>query len=142
MPKEATILTSFHLNGPWFCLDALQVQEVVTVPPITPVYNAPSYVEGIINLRGKIITVFNAGVRLGLAAVSRSARNRVLVILHDEEAIGLLVEAVGDIIYPASGALQPLPKNVSAEQSRLYHGVLRSEGRLYTLLNINALFAS
>lgn len=138
--ENLDILATLRLGGSWFALNALLVQEVITVPAVTPVYSAPPYVRGIINLRGKIITVFDTAKRLGLPPVVRDARNRIMVVPGEVEPIGLLVEQVGDIAYPEPDALRALPKNVPAEQARFYLGVVRCRGKLFTLLNPKPLF--
>lgn len=133
--ENLDILATLRLGGSWFALNALLVQEVITVPSMTPVYSAPPYVRGIINLRGKIITVFDTAKRLGLPPVVHDVRNRIMVLPGSVEAIGLLIDQVGDIAYPEPDALRALPKNVPAEQARFYSGVIRCRGKLFTLLN-------
>lgn len=132
--EKTEILATFRLGEAWYGLDAMRIQEIILRVDCTPIHSAPPYVLGIINLRGKIVTVFDLARRIGLGSVNRATSNRILVVPWEEESIGLLVEAVGDVVYPQAESIQPPPANVSAERARYYAGVYRSGGHLYTIL--------
>jgi purine-binding chemotaxis protein CheW len=132
------ILMTFQLGSVWYALNALQVQEVILVPELTPVPGAKPHILGIMNLRGRILPVFDLGLRLGLPAVKTATANRVMVVPSGEEMVGLLVDSLADVAYPETQVLQPLPSNVAARQARYFTGTLRIEQRLLTVLNLAA----
>lgn len=132
------ILMTFKLGSVWYALNALQVQEVILVPELTPVPGAKPHILGIMNLRGRILPVFDLGLRLGLPAVKSATANRVMVVPSGEEMVGLKVDALADVAYPETQVLQPLPSNVAPRQARYFSGTLRIAQRLLTVLNLAA----
>lgn len=129
------ILTTFRIGASWFALDAMLVQEVIMVVPLTPVHNAPAYVSGLINLRGKIVTVLDLARKIGLGALTVAPTNRILIIPQEDDQIGMLVEEVGEMAYPEPGQIKPPPSNVPGDQLAFFKGVWRQHGQVVTLLD-------
>ncbi|MFP5213899.1 MAG: chemotaxis protein CheW, partial [Acidobacteriota bacterium] len=86
---------TFRINGSLLGLDVLTVREINRVLDLTPVPHAPDYVRGLINLRGRTVTVFDLGVRLGQPASAITEESHNVVLKHD--SVGLLVDAIGDV---------------------------------------------
>lgn len=135
-PEQDLLVATFQLGDGVFGIDTSLIQEVVMVGELTPVRHAPEYVAGIRNLRGRIITVIDLGVRLGLAAVELAAQSRILIIDWKGEPVGLLVDQVEDAIPIGEGDLKPAPPNVNGVQKQNLQGVFQSCERLASLLDI------
>jgi purine-binding chemotaxis protein CheW len=138
--EEDLLAATFQLGGDdgVFGIDATLIQEVVMVGEITPVRHAPDYVAGIRNLRGRIITVIDLCVRLGLGFVEIGPESRILIADWKGEPVGLLVDRVADAITVEAGALEPAPPNLHGIQMQKLLGVFRSGERLAALLDLAA----
>jgi purine-binding chemotaxis protein CheW len=138
--EENLLIATFQLGGDdgIFGIDATLIQEVVMVGELTPVRHAPSYVAGIRNLRGRIITVIDLCVRLGLGAVEICPESRILIADWKSEPVGLLVDRVADAISMTTGSLEPPPRNLNGIQMQKLLGVFRSGEQLAALLNLAA----
>lgn len=137
---EDLLVATFQLGDDdgVFGIDATLIQEVVMVGELTPVRHAPDYVAGIRNLRGRIITVIDLCVRLGLTAVEIGAESRILIADWKGEPVGLLVNRVADAVALESGGLEPAPPNLHGVEMQKLLGVFRSGERLAALLDLAA----
>lgn len=135
---EDLLIATFQLGGDdgYFGIDATLIQEVVMVGEITPVRHAADYVAGIRNLRGRIITVIDLCVRLGLGSVDTGPESRILIADWKGEPVGLLVVRVADAIALGAGALEPAPPNLHGLQMQKLLGVFPSGERLAALLDL------
>src|ERR1700680_4249954 len=91
------------------------VREIVRVPEITPVPNAPDHIEGVINLRGKIIAVVDLSKRFGEAAIERNSKSRIVVVELEERLVGLLVNSASEVLRLAPARNEGPQKNFSQE---------------------------
>jgi purine-binding chemotaxis protein CheW len=132
------LIATFILGQSLFGVQAAHVQEVVRVGELTPVHHAPAYVVGIRNLRGRIVTVIDLAVRLGLGTVAPGADNRILIVESQNEPVGLLVDAVADTELVTDGNVLPPPPNINGVQSQNLTGVCRQGERLVALLELDA----
>jgi purine-binding chemotaxis protein CheW len=128
------LVVTFLLGHGLFGVGAGQVQEVVRMGELTPVHHAPPHVAGIRNLRGRIVTVVDLAVRLGLGLANGSADNRILIVESQGEPVGLLVDAVADTIAVDDADVVPPPPNINGVQSQNLTGVIRKGDRLVALL--------
>jgi purine-binding chemotaxis protein CheW len=119
-----------------FGIDATLIQEVVMVGELTPVRHAQEYVAGIRNLRGRIITVIDLCVRLGLGNVELGPESRILIADWKGEPVGLLVDRVTDAVAVAAGEVEAAPPNLHGVQMQKLVGVFRSGDRLVALLDL------
>lgn len=140
--EARTLLATFTVGEAIFALDAAGVQEVIRVNTITPVPHASAEVVGVINLRGKIVTLLDAGLILGSAPSLRSRESRIFLIEDKGEFIGLLVDQVGEVIESEPSQWESLPLNIPGSQARFFQGVCRSGGRVITLLNQTEILSS
>ncbi|HEX2957069.1 MAG TPA: chemotaxis protein CheW [Chitinispirillaceae bacterium] len=125
-----------------FSFDTEIIQEVVQVKKITPVHHAAPYIVGVMNLRGRVITVFDLGCRLGLEQVEHTDDNRILIIEWNQEYIGVVVEKVAEVIQIEKTKIKPAPGNVGRVQAVYISGVCKTNDEsLACLLNIDQLFA-
>ena len=105
--------------------------------PTTPLPNAPAYVMGVVNLRGTVLPVIDLGARLGLAPAEPTERHVIIVAWLGERLVGLLVDAVSEIVTLAGGALQPTPDVASDEVRSLVKGVLTLDDGLASLIHLD-----
>ena len=102
-------LITFRVGTQDFCIDAHDVRELRGWTQETRLPSAPAYVRGVINLRGTILPVVDLAVRLGMTATDCTARSAVIVVSSGTRLVGLLVDAVCDIVEAPEDALQPTP---------------------------------
>lgn len=105
------------------------------------VYHAPPYVRGIINLRGKIVTVLDLETKLGLFQNPVGADSRILIVAWNHEQVGLLVETVAEVINIQKDKIDPIPLNISERLSGYLSGVCSSEARLVGILDLDKVLA-
>ncbi|MBS1802412.1 MAG: chemotaxis protein CheW [Acidobacteria bacterium] len=136
------LIAAFDLGSTGaFGIDATLIQEVVMVGEITRVHRAAPYVEGIRNLRGRMVTVIDLAMRLGLGRAQRSAESRILIVDWNGEPIGLLVDSVADAISVESCALEPVPPNLPPSSLAAIRGVFRKGDHLIALLDLHPLLS-
>jgi purine-binding chemotaxis protein CheW len=99
------------------------------------VSHAPEEVLGIVNLRGKIVTIVDLGLRLGFPKAVPGSDSRIFIVEDSNEFIGLLVDRVDEVVELEAGQWQPPPANVNWGQARFFQGVCRNRGRVITLLD-------
>jgi purine-binding chemotaxis protein CheW len=113
------------------------VREIVRVPEITPVPNAPEHIEGVINLRGKVIAVLDLGKRIGEAPVERNSKSRIVVVELEDRFAGLLVNSASEVLRIAPSEIVP-PEIVFPNDDMSYvTGVGKLHDRLIILLDLN-----
>ncbi|WP_375227790.1 chemotaxis protein CheW [Roseobacter sp. S98] len=103
-------LLTFQLADQEYSLDIMSVREIRGWTQTTPLPHAPSYMKGVINLRGTVLPVMDLSQRLGLKPNKHSDRNVIIVVSHEGTMTGLLVDAVSDIIAITENDLQPPPE--------------------------------
>jgi purine-binding chemotaxis protein CheW len=136
---EARLLATFYIRDALCALDAASVQEVIRLGLLTPAPHAPEEVSGIINLRGRIVTIVDAGLKLGFGRTPPDRESRVFIIEDRGEYLGLLVDRVAEVVELESSDWNALPANISAGQARYFKGVARAGGRIIALLNASAI---
>jgi purine-binding chemotaxis protein CheW len=135
MEKELQVV-GFRIGNETFGVRIGSVREIVRVPEITAVPSAPETIEGVINLRGKIIPVMDLRKRFGQAEIQPDKKNRILVVELDNKLVGLIVNAASEVLKISPSEIEP-PGNVFAEgESSYVTGVGKLKGRLIILLDI------
>lgn len=135
---EVSQVVSFEIESEEYALDILDVQEIIRMVEITPVPNAPYYVEGIINLRGKVIPIIDLRLRLGLAAAERTKETRIVVVDVCRNIIGLIVDSVSEVLRIPTSLIEA-PPNGKGGSPEFYKGVGRVDARFLILLNLERL---
>jgi purine-binding chemotaxis protein CheW len=138
---QTVLLATFFVRDVLCALDAAGIQEVIRLGPLTPVSYAPEEVLGIVNLRGKIVTIVDLGLRIDLPKAVPCDDSRIFIIEDRNEFIGLLVDRVDEVVEAERGHWQPPPANVSREQARFFKGVCRVRDRVITLLDAGEILA-
>jgi purine-binding chemotaxis protein CheW len=138
MEKDLQVV-GFRIGNETYGVRIGSVREIVRVPEITSVPSAPDTIEGVINLRGKIIPVMDLRKRFGQSDIRPDKKNRILVVELENKSIGLIVNAASEVLKIAPSEIEP-PGNVFAEgESSYVTGVGKLKGRLVILLDINKL---
>ncbi len=131
----SVMLVVFVAGDSLMAFDARSVGEVIRVPAITKTYGSAPYVMGVVNLRGRIITVIDLEVKLGMDR-SGGAEPRLLVIEdHTGEAVGVYVPALSDVIEADLGDIQPMRADIRGADPDLFIGVLRRDDALVAVLD-------
>jgi len=131
-------LVTFAL-GEEYGVPISQVQEIVRVGGITMVPNAPGYMEGVINLRGRVLPVLNLRKRLKLSAAKMSKSSRIVVTEIGNKVIGLLVDAVTHVIKVPEQFVESAPEEVLEVETDYITGVGKLKDRLIILLDLEKL---
>jgi purine-binding chemotaxis protein CheW len=136
MEKELQVV-GFRIGRETFGLPISMVREIIRVPDITAVPNAPAYIEGVINLRGRIIPVVDLRKRFGEKSFEPNKKNRVVVVELGTRAIGLIVNSASEVLRISPSDIEE-PNNVFHEGELDYiTGVGKLKGRLVLLLDLN-----
>lgn len=135
--EELLQLVVFQLAEEEFGLDIMQVQEIIRIPDITRIPHSPDYVKGVINLRGKIITVINLDTRFGMQQKEHDDNSRIIVAEVDENVVGMVVDSVSEVLRLPSSTVEPVPDIISGKINANYlKGVGKLEDRMLILLDI------
>jgi purine-binding chemotaxis protein CheW len=132
---DALLVSLFRLGEALFGIPAAQIQEVVQVGSLTPTHHAPAWVVGIRNLRGRIVTVIDLAMRLGLGEADRSPSCRIQMVDAEGELTGLLVDRVEDTVFLDAGMMCAAPTSLCALEGAALRGVYRCNYGLAALLD-------
>jgi purine-binding chemotaxis protein CheW len=142
-PAEATEarreLLGFFLGAEEYAVDIDRVREVLKAPAITEVPRAPAHVLGVIMVRGEVIAVFDPRRRLALPPARPSRTSRVLVCDGGEGPIGLLVDAVSQVVRLRRSDVEPRPHGVGGVAAEYIAGIGRDRDRMFILLDLRAI---
>ncbi len=140
---EVTRQTIFFLEPEWYSIDTELVEEVMEVPPTTPVPHLPGFVHGLINLRGNIVVVVDIREFFDLDAIRLKERSRVAVVKVAEKTTGILVDYVSDVLdIPLKGIQPPLSIIKGAKAEFIKGQVKLPDGRFLVLLDLEKVMAS
>jgi len=134
--KEVLQLVTFRLGREEFSMDILKVQEIIRHMDLTRVPRTPEFVDGVINLRGRVIPVLDLRKRFGLPADERTNETRIIVVDVDDTTVGLKVDAVSEVLRLPADTVEPPPSLVTGIESDYIKGVGKLEGRLIILLDV------
>ena len=128
---------TFYVGGALCGIDILNIQEINKNFEITKVPQASDYVEGILNLRGRIVTIIDLGKKLGLKPSTKEKDNRNIIVNSDDEHIGLLVDSISDVVQAPKRDIEPAPSNIGGVKGKFFQGVLKTEAQLIGILDID-----
>jgi purine-binding chemotaxis protein CheW len=142
LTEERMQLVSFILNNEEYGVEVLKVREIIRMPSITRVPNTPNYVEGVINLRGKVIPIISLRKRFCLEGAQNDSSTRIMVMDMSNELTGFIVDSVAEVIRIATGEIQQAPAVVARSVNQeCLSGVINREDRLLVLLDLERLFS-
>tara|TARA_B100000700_G_C15035704_1_gene852696 strand:- start:2003 stop:2524 length:522 start_codon:yes stop_codon:yes gene_type:complete len=132
---------TFRLEEETYGINVMQVQEVLRYTEIAPVPGAPSYVLGIINLRGNVVTVIDTRSRFGLVDAEVTDNSRIVIIEAEKQVIGILVDSVAEVVYLRSSEIDSAPNIGTEESAKFIQGVSNRYGELLILVDLNKLLS-
>ncbi|BCB95354.1 chemotaxis protein CheW [Dissulfurispira thermophila] len=132
-------LVTFTLGNEEYAVDILKVQEINRMKEITRVPNSPPYVEGVINLRGKVIPVVNLRKKFGLAEKENDEQSRIMIMDIQGITMGLVVDSVSEVLRVPSNIVEPTPPMASDISTEFIKGIAKLEDRLIILLDMDRL---
>lgn len=133
--QESGQLSTFFLADLFFGVDVLHVQEVLRFQPMTPVPQAPDVIDGLINLRGQIVTAIDMRRRLGLPPRPSDQSPMVVVVRTSDGAVSLLVDEIGDVMEMEGASYEPPPSNLDSAAREIIRGVYKLKDRLLLVLD-------
>jgi len=132
-------LVTFEVAREEFAVDILAVHEINRMMELTRVPQAPSEIEGVINLRGKIIPVMDLRTRFGIEARERDDQTRIIVVEVESRVIGFIVDRVRQVLPISRSIVEPAPDMVATIDSQFIAGVGKLPDRLLILLDLEHL---
>jgi purine-binding chemotaxis protein CheW len=129
-------LVTFLLEREEFGIAIDQVCEVIGVNEVTRVPHAPAHVRGVINLRGRVLAVFDLRARMGLPSGSVTPKSRIIVVEVQERMLGCLVDAVIQVLKVPAAAAAAAPREALSPTTDFITGVVRLNSRLIVLLDL------
>ncbi len=138
---EQLQLVTFSIGGEEFGVEILKVQEIVRSMEITKVPNAPAFVEGVVNLRGKVIPIIDMRMRFGLDHKAHDSQTRIIVINMNEVITGFVVDSVSEVLRLPKSTIEPPPPVIAGIESEYISGVGKLEDRLLILLDMDSLLS-
>jgi purine-binding chemotaxis protein CheW len=143
MPKNRSAATElqvvfFRLGTEEFGVRIDQVKEIIEVPHITRMPRAPSFIEGVINLRGEVVAVIDLVKQFDLPASARGKETRIIVAEADNNIVGMIVDSVPEVLRISAENIDPTPALIESRiDTRYIEGIGKLEDRLFILLDLS-----
>lgn len=132
---------TFCLDEEVYGINVMQVQEVLRYTDIAPVPGAPSYVLGIINLRGNVVTVIDTRARFGLGQNEITEHSRIVIIESEKQVVGIMVDSVAEVVYLKTSEIDSAPHVGTDESAKFIQGVSNRDDQLLILVDLNKLLS-
>ena len=136
LQQDEQQLVVFDLSTEAYGVDIGAVREIIRLQDITKVPRTPEFVEGVINLRGKVIPVVDLRKRFGLPAGEESKENRIVVVDIGAQDIGVIVDAVTEVLRIDTGSVEPPSSVITTADSEYLLGIAKLDSRLIILLDL------
>jgi purine-binding chemotaxis protein CheW len=130
-------LVSFHLGEEVFGIEIVKVREIILMGEITRVPQTPPYVKGLINLRSTVIPVIDLRVRFDLPAADYTSESRIMVIDVGGKTIGIIVDAVSEVLRVSNDQIAPPPPTVAGLDQEYLTGVVKLDTQLLLMLDVD-----
>ncbi|MEQ2130002.1 MULTISPECIES: chemotaxis protein CheW [Caldanaerobacter] len=134
MPKQIVV---FKLNNEDFCVDINQVVEIIRLQTIIKVPDAPSFVEGITNLRGTVIPIIDLKKRFNLPTSEKNENNRIIVVNVTERPVGFIVDSVTEVLRVEDSTIQEAPDIIKGIGREYITSIINLNGRLIINLDLH-----
>lgn len=133
---------SFAAGAEQYAVDIMSVREIKGWTDVTTLPNQPDYVRGVLNLRGAVLPIIDLRCRLGGGHTDTTERHVVVIVAIEGRQIGLLVDAVSDILSVSDTNIQPVPETNSRDEQRVFSGFLTEEDQMVAMLDLHRLLGS
>jgi purine-binding chemotaxis protein CheW len=136
--KDSAQYLTFTLDGEEYAVDILRVQEIRGYSSVTSIPNSPAYVKGVMNLRGTVVPVFDMRLKFGMESRAYDRFTVIVVVNVGARVVGLIVDSVSDVLNIPADAIEPTPDLGAGVDTTIMQGIARTNDRLVTLLDIDA----
>jgi purine-binding chemotaxis protein CheW len=134
-------LVVFQLGAELYGVEIARVHEIIRLQTVTRVPHAPAFVEGVINLRGKVIPVVDLRRRFGLPLADHTRASRIVVVEIGDQVVGIVVDGVSEVLRVNQATVEPPSPVVAGIDSDYLHGIAKLPERLVILLNLDRVLA-
>lgn len=134
-------LACFYVGSALCGIDINVIQEMNRQMAMTRVPQAVQYVLGIMNLRGRIVTIIDLGRKLGMAPSRRTETSRIIIVNSREENIGFLVDRVSDVVMAKWEDVESTPSNIKGVKGTYFQGVCKTTKDLVAILDVDRVLA-
>ncbi len=135
--EEYLQLVTFKIGDEEFSVPILKVQEIIRITDITRVPSAPHFVEGVINLRGKVIPIIDIRKRFGLPCLDCDGSSRIIVVDSGNKVVGLIVDSVSEVLRLPRSTVEPPPSMTGGVESEYIEGIGKLGERFVALLDVD-----
>ncbi len=135
---DETELLSFLVGGQDYSVNIMSVREIRGGAKATTLPHSPDYVRGVINLRGTVLPIMDLSKRLGMSVETDATRNVIIVVAVEDQTVGLMVDAVSDILSIPDTEMQPPPEMQADRERNFVSALTIVEGRMIRVLDLNA----
>lgn len=141
--KDSTLLqlVTFNIAEEEFGVEILKVQEIIRMMNITRMPKAPEFVEGVVNLRGRVIPIIDLRKRFGMSSQEHDKHTRIIVIEINNVIVGFVVDSVSEVLRIPKDTVEEPPSIISGIDSEYISGVGKLEDRLLILLDLDRLLS-
>jgi len=126
----------FELVGTPYAVPSSVVQRMEMIEHVTPVPNAPSYVDGLVFSRGRVVPAVNLRRRFGFSAAEYDAKTRLIVVTHEQRTVGLIVDSAREFMTIPVDAIQPPPEGLAGTSGNYLSGIARVADRVILILDV------
>jgi purine-binding chemotaxis protein CheW len=141
MAEDETVqLVSFEVGSELFAVPITKIQEIIRITKIVQIPKAPDYVEGVINLRGRVIPVVDLKKKFSMTGEIDQSKSRIVVAEISGVCIGLIVDAVQEVLRPEKDAFEDAPAIVSGLEQRFIRGIVKQNEHMLIVLDLDKLF--
>src|SRR3982751_5756371 len=134
-------LVVFQLGAELYGVEIARVHEIIRLQAVTRVPRSPAFVEGVINLRGKVIPVIDLPGRFGLPSAEHSRSTRIVVVEIGDQVVGIVVDGVSEVLRVNTATVEPPSPVVAGIDSEYLHGIAKLTDRLVILLDLDRILA-
>ena len=138
---EKTQYIKIRLSDEFFGIDIKYVDNIVRMQHITRVPQAPSYIKGVINLRGEVIPVFSLRLKMGLEEVEETKSFRIIILKYEGESVGIIVDEVREVANLAPDEIEKVNHKTTEGVQNFLSGIGKTDSSLISLLDINEIFS-
>ncbi len=126
----------FELAGVAYAVASADVQRMEMIENVTPVPNAPAFVDGVVFSRGRVVPAINLRRRFGFDRVPYDEKARLIVVAHADRAVGLIVDSAREFVNVPSDAIHPPPEGLAGMSGNYLSGIATIGGRVVLILNV------
>ncbi len=139
---EALQLVTFRIGDEEFGIDIKKVQEINRMIEVTKIPNTPPYIEGVVNLRGKIVPIVGLRTKLGFDEVGRDKATRIMVVEIAGNTVGFIVDSVSEVLRIDDATIEPTPSIAGSTDAQYIEGVINLADRILIILDLDNLFST